>query len=302
MADDQELETPEEETAETSAEQIFAEKLQELSEQREPATEEETPEADAETQESDEQPTEEETPEEVKPVTKGIEGTSVAMRAFAKQQGVPDEMISLAANDEHLETYIKHYAASREEEPAEPEKEQPFALSLPEEEFAKDDPVRKQFGEVVEHFEEKLETVFGYLGQLADVALKTEQAVKQSVDKELTVEQGAFDEFIDTLGHPALGSRQDNSIPSAGQKARSMIYWHAKDLQVEHPRTPAQKLYEMAAKEFGYLSKQEKRQDAIKDANKGRLGGGSAKPLPEPKLTGEALALSKIQEALSRNS
>jgi len=296
-----EQEAPEE-TKEPTAFEVFTEKLQTLKDKDETPAEVEA-QADADVEEKGEAPAEE-TKAEAEPKPRKVEGPSIAMKAMAKREGVPDDIIAIADSDEHLDTFIKHYTQLRAEEQAkqaEAEKEKPFTLSLPEDDFDNDDPVRKQFSEVVNHFEGKLASVYNYLGQLADIAIKTEEAVKSATEEKVFDEQGAFDDFIDELESPVLGNRRGDAIPSAGQKMRQAIYWQYKELEAEHPRTSKAKLMAQAAEEFGFTSKQAQRQNAIVESNSRRLGGGSSKPLPEAKLEGKELALAKIKEALSHN-
>ncbi len=297
MDDEQVQEAVADEAAvESTPQEIFAEKLQELREQHTPA-EPEKVETDADADEVAE--VEAEAPAEVAPVK--VEGPSVAMKAFAKQQGLTDKVIALAQSDEQLHELLEDAAAKyREAEPVkEPEKAPELEILLPEDEFPADDPMRKQVVAMKEFYDGKLNEIYDYLGLMAKTVVDFEKAREDTEISQLSNEQGAFDKHFDSYEHPVLGSRA-TGLDEDQQEVRQAVYEKYHRLKKDNPKASDEALYERAASTWGYKPTSQKRVDAIKEASNGRLGGGQSRALPEPTLSGRALAESKMQEILSR--
>jgi len=209
-----------------------------------------------------------------------VEGPSVAMKMFAKQQGLPAKAIELAKSDEDLSELVEVFVAKQAQPEPTPEPEPEFKLELSEEDFPADDPIRKAVESLNSHYEAKVKKLEGYIGQLADMAFKAEETLKASEVSQLSNDEKVFDDFIDALGVKPLGNRAKGEISSIGQKLRNSLYWEVKDLEAENPSLTREAIIRKVAEEAGYLSPQQKREQAIKSDSARRLGGGGSKPVP----------------------
>jgi hypothetical protein len=282
MADEntevEEVETEEVAAAEPSRDEQFSEFFDQL--QAKPA---ETDEVETDADPAEEVAVEEESPAEPEPVK--AEGPSAAMKRFAKDKGVLNSAIALAQNDEQLSALIDELEAASREVEAKPEpiKEPEFTLWLPEDEIEPDDPYRKKLDALHSHYESKFNKLNEYVGGLFDWALEREKEQEAAQKHQALAEADDFDSIVDSLKITALGDRSTGELAGLAPGLRNAIYWRVKELQQDHPRESRKQLIQRAVGEAGYQSPEQKRTNAIKDANGKRLGGGASKPLaPTP--------------------
>ena len=290
MAKEIEEEIVEEEVQEPSAMDGLLGKLQKESAEAEPEFQ-----SEEEVEEVLEEPESPKEPE--KPA-----GPSLAMKAFAKREGLPEEVIAIAASDEHLNALVE-FAAAKKEQEKEPkqeptEEEVAFQLDLPEDEFPADDSIRKALDGMNKHYVEQNQKVMDYISQMADWMVKQDQQQKAGIENQYAQVQHTFDSHLDSLGIDALGQQQ--SLNSVGMKARNMVYDYYLELREASPEASHTELIDRAVSEFGFSNKQAKHDAAIKDANSRRLGGRPSPLKGETVLTGGAKMEALLEGIKSR--
>lgn len=228
----------------------------------------------------DEQP---ETDETVTPPA-SAEGPSAAMQEVAIQSGLPEQLVSLARDDAQLREMVGLARNSRQEEtPAEPEADV-FEISLPEDEFDKDDPIRQEFEKMQGFYTKKLDRLKDDMGVLVNVASELHQAHEQSQQRTQQDFQAQFDGVLDELQNPSLG--KFGELTEAQALVREATFKHYVKLHEQSPNRPLTEVAQQSAIElFPGLADQQKaeaQKEKLRQQSHKRLGGGPSAPAPEP--------------------
>lgn len=213
---------------------------------------------------------------------------SVAMKAFAKQQGLPDALIATATSDEQLQTFVEFAAekAKPAEKQEQPPEEESFQLDLPEDEFPVDDSVRKNLEAMNKFYAEKHEKYLGYFGEMAEALVNIHQQQQSMTQQESAKVQQTFDSRLDGYNDPVLG--QAATLDGVGLKMRNAVYSHYLDLREANPSLPEDDVLEKALRDFRIITNRDRETDALKADNAKRLGGKPSPLKGEPELHGVA--------------
>ena len=235
--------------------------------------------------------------EEIVP-TPAIEGPTAAMKAVAKQQGVPAELIETARDDEQLEAWMG-IVANRQAEPT-PAPEAEYGTSLPEDEFTEDDPVRREFIAQRQHQEEKYDSLRGNVEKILTYVLDQGDQLSQMTTQSVEAEQKGFHSHFDGFSNPVLG--KSGSLSREADQMRGLIHQTFMDLKQEFPGTSDTALMDKSASKYGIQSKSTLRNDAVRKQAQQRLGGPeSAKGAPEPKMTRQESFDQKMEQIHARS-
>lgn len=222
-------------------------------------------------------------------------GPTTAMKAVAKQQDVPDYLIKLAKTDEELEEVIAERAAEQRAA-AKHEPEPEFALSLPEEEYPADDPVRKQFSQLHEHYQQKLkvheQALVTLIQEMRESRTETD-AQKEHAERQWVSQ---FDSGLDELQSEALG--QASQRTDELNEIRTAVFNTAKRMQGERPELSAKELAQQAAIRLGLAKTPAKQahENAVREMN-----GKTRTQQPAKFVTKPMSAKEKIQARLNGN-
>tara|TARA_Y100000817_G_scaffold302671_1_gene283828 strand:+ start:1051 stop:1944 length:894 start_codon:yes stop_codon:yes gene_type:complete len=237
---------------------------------------EESEEGDAE-EGVEEQPETDETGDETEKVAEKptehipaiADGPSQAMMAVAEQAGLPSQLVAIARDDQQVQDMMDLARLNRQEPAAQKE----FGVSLPEDEFPEDDPVRQEFDKFKDKFSE-------LSSQLADANARVRafEEKQGSVEHEQFVaQQREFDQTLDSLGSTAFGKSTEPTDASVALRtaAFNLLY----ERKQSNPGASISELSQMIAEEFGIPSTKTPREKAaLRDQASRRLGGGPSKP------------------------
>lgn len=228
-----------------------------------------------------------ETPEgtEAEPAEESPEptGPSSVMKTVARQQGVEEYVIGLAHSDEELEEVIgKRIEELEAKETKAPEAAPPkeFELGLSEEEFPADDPLRKCFSEMNDHYKGKIEVLESAYKELLGNAINVNQ---ERQAQQQAIESQWFSQFhsgLDELNSEALGQSAEYSEES--NDMRKAVYSTLERLQKTHPETSPKELGQMAAKKLGLARTTVATKEAVREGNRRVSAGKPAQTVKTP--------------------
>lgn len=280
MSENMEVETEEVETATEATAVDTGDKEHRVNDffdnlQNKPA-ETETVEADADAEQATE--AQEETPVAQEPAK--VEGPTAAMRLVAKQHGLSEKLISTFTSDDQLSVFLEELGAATQEKKPEPEQiaVPEFKVEFPEDEFPADDPVRKNIEGLASEFKSQVDKIYGYMNQMADLVIKSDETRASIEYERLALEQGAFDKHFDSFEHGVLGNRAAG-LTSDQQEVREAIYAKYHKLKTENPDGNDTELYNRAAAPWGLKPKTQTRMEAIREQSDSRLGGKPSRPV-----------------------
>lgn len=212
---------------------------------------------------------------------KEVEGPTAAMKTLAIQMGLPPSLIAMMRDDGQINELIE--LASQQAEPQEEEEAElpDFEVSLPEEEFPEDDPVRKELSRLQSHFKKQISDLQGRLQKTAKSSREVERQQQELQLQQSRQFQAEFDNALDKLGEKAFG--KSGSLSNRNIQARTAVFEAVRELYAADPNAPMSELAKRAAEEIGFslTNKSPDEKAAIRKQSSKRLGSGSSRP-PEP--------------------
>ena len=234
--------------------------------------------------ETDEQEVEGENPEtdEVEAAPAIVEGPSLAMKAEAERRGLPPQLVALASSDAQLEQFVHLAESNMPREQAEA-----YELSLPDDEYPEDDPVRKELTRLQSHFSEQLNSVKQELGHASGRVREFENQRSSAGEQVARSQQLEFDRSLDEMGTDGFG--KSNKMSSSNIHLRTAAYSRVQELVTDRPEASVSELADEVAKEFGFKTRSPQEKAAIRTQSNKRLGGGPAQPAQPAKQSDEKM-------------
>jgi hypothetical protein len=227
------------------------------------------------------------------------EGPGLAMKNLAKQQGVPQELIDTARDDEQLEQWMGMVAKRQDREPAEEVVE--YSPELPEDEYPEDDPLRRSLVTERKYVESVKEEIYGHLQTILGYTLDHGDKLEGITKETIRGEQKGFQDQLDEFDNEFLGKYSELATNKDADALRGLIHQKYMDLKQELPDASDKSLIAKAAATFGQQSKSKSRNDVVRRQASQRLGGPeSAKGAPEPKLSREQGFYQQMKEIKAR--
>ena len=212
--------------------------------------------------------------DEAEKVAEAPVGVSPSMRLIAREAGVKESVIKNVASDEALEEIVVETVEENRQKEAEqtPEPEPPFKLELPEEDFPADDPVRKQFQRMHEHYEKR-----DKLFESAALTLIKEvrELREESQQQRQTAEQMWLQEFhtgLDELESKSLGkaSESNDDVNDLRESVFKSVQRLAKQDDVFRKLSPKEQA-QKAAVRLG-LTKAQAEKEAVREMHSQKIG------------------------------
>ena len=241
--------------------------------------------SDEDLQEIDEEQTEDEG------VTGAAEGTTVAMRAVARQIGVGSEFIDLATTDTQLEKMIELARNYRAEEPK--VESEPFAINLPEDEYSEKDPIVSTLKQMNDHYASELNKLTEAVqsGSLELGKLREEaSANSQRQQDEFNL---AFHKGLDGLDNDVLGDSSKKLNDNHHTVREAVFNRTIEMLSAGSNGRPEDVAANAAVELFPFLNNDNTRQIAVEKQQKRVLGtGGNSKPAKQVSSPEDAFSAS----------
>ena len=203
------------------------------------------------------------------------DGPSFVMKQVALSAGIPQSAVDRAPNDAALQWLVQEVRASAGPTPQETPKEEPIAkVTLPEDEYGPDDPVRQQMQALVDALNaERAERLRGEK-ELKDA--KQRQDARE-FNEQFTALYKPFDDTLDSYDSPKLGNAQKGLTPQqhAVRKAIADRY-QGLGADVSTPVEEKRRLTELAllASDPSVVDQRNKKLQAVK-AQPQRVTGGT---------------------------
>ena len=214
--------------------------------------------------------------EEVQAAPPLADGPTTAMLAVAEQAGLPADLVATAVNDDQVKSWLTLMEQSRARQDEAPQEGAEFKLSLPEDEFPEDDPVRKEFSNLKSHFSDQIQHLGQQLSE-ANGKVRVFQEKQGSLEQQqYAKQQRDFDQTLDNTGIAAFGKAAAPTDVSIA--LRTAAYNLLQERSGRDPDASVAELSQQIAEEFGVPStKTPQEKAAIRSQTSRRLGGGPSK-------------------------
>lgn len=220
-----------------------------------------------------------------------VEGPSPAMQAIAKQAGVPEIIVRAARDDAALQELMD--AVSQESAAPEVAETVDWEVPLPEDDFSADDPVRKSFVSLSEHFRQEVNGLKELFRDATGVIQEMHGQQQQASERLAGEKLARFDANVSALQVPELGNGKLEQVHSL---VRQPIWILAHEME-KQTGTPADQLAEQAARKLYPRFFQKSPTEAARSQRKKNLGVGQSK-LPTEQLSPYDVFSAKVDKIL----